>query len=77
MPLQQACLDSEARAFLSPLPQRGKELSKHLRTLAHGGLVGCRREGAFAYYRVTDPSVPGLGLLACGRLCQNDESGPN
>ena len=57
--------------------QSHQNTSKHLRTLAHGGLVGCRREGAFAYYRVTDPSAPGLGLLACGRLCQNDESGPN
>lgn len=52
--------------------QSHQNTSKHLRALAGGGLVGCRREGAFAHYRVTDPSVPGLCLLVCAQL-QRDE----
>lgn len=48
--------------------QSHQNTSKHLRALAEGNIVGCRREGVFAYYRVTDPSVPGLCLLVCGQL---------
>lgn len=48
--------------------QSHQNTSKHLRALAQGDVVGCRREGGFAYYRVTDPSVPGLCLLVCGQL---------
>ncbi len=48
--------------------QSHQNTSKHLRSLAQGGLVDCRREGAFAHYEVTDPSVPGLCLLVCGQL---------
>lgn len=48
--------------------QSHQNTSKHLRTLAEGGLVGCRREGPYAYYRVTDPTIPGLCLLVCGQL---------
>ena len=50
--------------------QSHQNTSKHLRALAAGDLVGCRREGAFAHYRVTDPSVPGLCLLVCGQLAR-------
>ncbi len=48
--------------------------SKHLRLLAEGGIVGVRREGTFAVYRVTDPSVPGLCLLVCGQLRAPNEA---
>lgn len=48
--------------------QSHQNTSKHLRALAGSGLVGSRREGTFAYYRVTDPSVSGLCLLVCGQL---------
>lgn len=48
--------------------QSHQNTSKHLRALAEGGLVGARREGTFAYYRVTDPSISGLCLLVCGQL---------
>lgn len=48
--------------------QSHQNTSKHLRILAEGGLVGCRREGIYAYYRVTDPTLPGLCALVCGRL---------
>jgi ArsR family transcriptional regulator len=48
--------------------QSHQNTSKHLRALAAGGIVGVRREGTFAYYRVTDPSISGLCLLVCGQL---------
>jgi ArsR family transcriptional regulator len=48
--------------------QSHQNTSKHLRALAEGGIVGVRREGTFAYYRVTDPSISGLCLLVCGQL---------
>lgn len=48
--------------------QSHQNTSKHLRALAEGGIVGSRREGAFAYYRVIDPSISGLCLLVCGQL---------
>lgn len=48
--------------------QSHQNTSKHLRKLADGGLLGCRRDGLHALYRVTDPSVPGLCLLVCGTL---------
>ena len=48
--------------------QSHQNTSKHLRKLAEGGLVGARRDGSLAVYRVTDPSVPGLCLLVCGAL---------
>lgn len=48
--------------------QSHQNTSKHLRKLAEGGLVGSRRDGAQVYYRVVDPSVPGLCILVCGSL---------
>ena len=48
--------------------QSHQNTSKHLRKLAEGGLVGARRDGPLAVYRVTDASVPGLCLLVCGAL---------
>jgi ArsR family transcriptional regulator len=52
----------------SAIGQSHQNTSKHLRKLSEGGLVGCRREGLEALYRVTDASVPGLCLLVCGAL---------
>lgn len=54
--------------------QSHQNTSKHLRALAAGEIVACRREGAFAHYRVTDPSVPGLCLLVCGQLQRGDST---
>lgn len=48
--------------------QSQQNTSKHLRKMADGGLVGYRRDGLLALYRVTDASVPGLCLLVCGAL---------
>lgn len=48
--------------------QSHQNTSKHLRALAEGGIVGCRRDGPYTHYRITDPSVPGLCLLVCAQL---------
>ena len=48
--------------------QSHQNTSKHLRKLADAELVGCRRDGLLALYRVTDASIPGLCLLVCGTL---------
>jgi ArsR family transcriptional regulator len=52
--------------------QSHQNTSKHLRKMAEGGLVGCRREGALSLYTVTDASVPALCLLVCGALRSGD-----
>jgi DNA-binding transcriptional ArsR family regulator len=43
-------------------------VSKHLRTLSEAGIVGRRREGTAAYYRIIDPSITKLCDLVCNRL---------
>lgn len=48
--------------------QSHQNTSKHLRKLSEGGLVGCRRDGLLALYRVTDASLAGLCMLVCGAL---------
>ena len=53
--------------------QSHQNTSKHLRILAEGGLVGCRREGIYAYYRVTDPTLPGLCMIVCGQIERGGE----
>ena len=48
--------------------QSHQNTSKHLRKLADAGLVGDRRDGPYAHYRVVDASVSGLCLVMCGSL---------
>ena len=55
--------------------QSHQNTSKHLRKLSDGGLVGSRRDGLLALYRVTDASVPGLCLLVCGAIRADAEAG--
>ena len=62
--------EASVQRLAEAVGQSHQNTSKHLRALAEGGLVGCRREGLFAHYRVTDPSVPGLCLLVCGQLAR-------
>ncbi len=62
------CGEAAVQDLATATGQSHQNTSKHLRKLADGGLVGCRREGMHAFYRVTDASVPGLCLLVCGAL---------
>ena len=43
-------------------------VSKHLGLMAREGFVRRRREGVYAYYSISDPSLSGLCLLVCGQL---------
>lgn len=42
-----------------------QNVSKHLGLLARVGIVGRRKDGTFAYYRITDESV----LTMCEQVC--------
>lgn len=46
-------------------------VSSHLACLADCGYVGSRREGRFTYYRVTDPRVADLVVLARSLAADN------
>lgn len=48
--------------------QSHANVSKHLRLMASAGLVGRRKEGLYAFYRIADPSLSGLCLLVCSQL---------
>ena len=43
-------------------------LSKHLGLLRNSGFVDRRKEGLFAYYSISDPSVSELCQIMCGSL---------
>lgn len=48
--------------------QSHANVSKHLRLMASAELVMRRKEGLYAYYRISDPSLSGICLLVCGQL---------
>lgn len=43
---------------------RQANVSKHLLMMARVGLLGRRKEGLNVFYSISDPSIPGLCLLA-------------
>ena len=45
-----------------------QNVSKHLGVLARVGIVGRRRDGTFAYYRITDESVLAMCEQVCGAV---------
>jgi DNA-binding transcriptional ArsR family regulator len=45
-----------------------QNISKHLRLLAAAGVVGRRKEGTFAYYRIVDATVFALCEQVCGSV---------
>ena len=47
-----------------------QNVSKHLGLLQHAGIVGRRKQGNFAYYRIVDQSVYALCETVCGSLRQ-------
>lgn len=48
--------------------QRQANVSKHLRLMADEGFVRRRKEGLYAYYSISDPTLSALCMLVCGRL---------
>lgn len=47
---------------------RQGNVSKHLGTLLLGGFVAREREGNFARYAISDPTVASLCMLMCSRI---------
>ena len=45
-----------------------QNVSKHLRLLATAGIVGRRKQGNYAYYRIVDASVEALCEQVCGAV---------
>jgi DNA-binding transcriptional ArsR family regulator len=43
-------------------------VSQHLAQLAHAGLVAARRDGARAFYRITDPVVTRICDVVCSSI---------
>ena len=56
------------QALAEAAGQSHANTSKHLRLVADHGRGARRQAGAFARYRVADPSISGLCLLMCARL---------
>ena len=56
--------------------QHQANVSKHLRLMADEDMVGRRKEGLYAYYRIVDPSLAGMCLLVCGQLRQQVAEDP-
>jgi DNA-binding transcriptional ArsR family regulator len=64
------CVGELAEAVGRPQPN----VSQHLASLTHSGLVAARRDGNRAFYRISDPTV----LRICDAVCASlatDESG--
>lgn len=43
-------------------------VSRHLQTLAHAGMVSRRKDGLQVFYSIADPSIFQLCELVCGSL---------
>lgn len=43
-------------------------VSQHLNRLAHGGVVGRRRQGTSVMYRITDDTIEALCEIVCASL---------
>jgi len=52
-------------------------ISKHLSTLLHAGIVSRRKEGLTANYRISDPTIFDLCDLVCSRLKDHHEMRQN
>jgi ArsR family transcriptional regulator len=61
------CVGELAEAVGRPQPN----VSQHLASLTHSGLVAARREGNHAFYRISDPTV----LRICDAVCASLASG--
>jgi DNA-binding transcriptional ArsR family regulator len=60
--------ESTVQALTEALATSQQNVSKHLAVLGHAGIVGRRKDGNFAYYRVTDTAVFDLCEQVCGAL---------
>lgn len=57
--------ETSVQALTEALDTSQQNVSKHLSVLWQAGIVGRRKDGTFAYYRIVDPAVFDL----CERVC--------
>ncbi len=58
--------------LLNKIDTTQPNMSQHLATLYHAGIVGKRRDGVHIYYRVVDKRVASLCRAVCTKI-QSDE----
>jgi DNA-binding transcriptional ArsR family regulator len=60
--------EQPVNALVERLGGTQANISRHLQTLADGGMVCRRKEGLQVFYRISDPSIFELCDLVCGSL---------
>ena len=68
------CTEASVQQIVEATGQSQANVSKHLRALLGESLVERRKEGLYVYYRVSDPTLPALCMLVCGRLEREPET---
>lgn len=66
--------ESSVQDLTAALGGTQQNVSKHLALLQRAGIVGRRRDGTFAYYRITDASVLAMCEQVCGAVQRNVEA---
>ena len=63
--------EASVQELTDALEASQQNVSKHLTVLARVGIVGRRRVGTYAYYRITDESVLAMCEQVCGAVQRN------
>ena len=66
--------ESSVQQLTEAVGSSQQNVSKHLTLLARVGIVGRRRVGTFAYYRITDESVFAMCEQVCGAVQRDVEA---
>ena len=66
--------EASVQELTDALASSQQNVSKHLTLLARVGIVGRRRVGTYAYYRITDESVLAMCEQVCGAVQRNVEA---
>ena len=56
------------QALVEAISQSHANVSKHLRLMLGEGFVERRKEGTYAYYSISDPTLSALCTVVCSRL---------
>jgi DNA-binding transcriptional ArsR family regulator len=60
--------ESTVNELADSLESSQQNISKHLSVLTEAGILGRRKEGTYAYYRIADESVFALCEEVCGSI---------
>lgn len=66
--------EASVQELTDALGSSQQNVSKHLTLLARAGIVGRRRVGTYAYYRITDESVYAMCEQVCGAVQREVEA---